>query len=50
MISTLLLESIDAYCDAITRCWKQIIYFRPKEAPKPQDREISKDLRRALEA
>ena len=23
------------FCDGITRCWKQIIYFRPKEAPKP---------------
>ncbi len=23
------------FCDAITRCWKQIIYFRPKEKPAP---------------
>jgi cyanophycin synthetase len=23
------------FCDAITRGWKQIIYFRPKEPPKP---------------
>ncbi len=23
------------FCDGITRCWKQIIYFRPKEAAKP---------------
>jgi cyanophycin synthetase len=23
------------FCDAITRTWKQIIYFRPKEAPAP---------------
>jgi cyanophycin synthetase len=23
------------FCDGITRCWKQIIYFRPAEAPKP---------------
>ena len=23
------------FCDAITSCWKQIIYFTPKEKPKP---------------
>ena len=23
------------FCDGITRSWKQIIYFHPKEAPKP---------------
>jgi cyanophycin synthetase len=23
------------FCDNITRSWKQIIYFRPKEAPQP---------------
>ncbi len=23
------------FCDAITRCWKQIIYFHPKEKPAP---------------
>ena len=23
------------FCDSITRSWKQIIYFRPAEAPKP---------------
>ena len=23
------------FCDAITTCWKQIIYFTPKEKPKP---------------
>jgi cyanophycin synthetase len=23
------------FCDAITRCWKQIIYFQPTEPPKP---------------
>ena len=23
------------FCDAITRSWKQIIYFRPSEAPAP---------------
>ena len=23
------------FCDAITRSWKQIIYFRPKEAAAP---------------
>ena len=23
------------FCDAITRCWKQIIYFHPKETPEP---------------
>ena len=23
------------FCDQITRAWKQIIYFRPAEAPKP---------------
>ncbi|HET9067288.1 MAG TPA: hypothetical protein VFN28_01495, partial [Amaricoccus sp.] len=23
------------FCDAITRGWKQIIYFKPAEAPKP---------------
>ena len=23
------------FCDAITRCWKQIIYFKPQEAPAP---------------
>ncbi|MCA8881410.1 MAG: cyanophycin synthetase [Rhodobacteraceae bacterium] len=23
------------FCDGITRCWKRIIYFKPKEAPRP---------------
>jgi cyanophycin synthetase len=23
------------FCDNITRSWKQIIYYRPKEAPAP---------------
>ena len=23
------------FCENITRSWKQIIYFRPKEAPAP---------------
>ncbi|WP_172327167.1 cyanophycin synthetase [Mangrovicoccus sp. HB161399] len=23
------------FCDGITRCWKKIIYFKPKEAPQP---------------
>jgi cyanophycin synthetase len=23
------------FCDSITRSWKQIIYFHPKEAPRP---------------
>ncbi len=25
------------FCDAITRCWKQIIYFRPAEAAAPPE-------------
>ena len=27
------------FCDAITRSWKQIIYFKPKEAPVPPSAE-----------
>ena len=38
------------FCDAITRSWKQIIYFRPKEAPAPPSAERARGrggLRRA---
>jgi cyanophycin synthetase len=32
-------DLVMVFCDAITRSWKQIIYFRPKETPAPPSPE-----------
>ena len=32
-------DLVMVFCDAITRSWKQIIYFKPKEAPAPPSPE-----------